>query len=102
LQKLIDKGAVARIGGHAAGGSVRLLDEAGIFQGRQVVAHRGRAHTQAVPLGQRARADGQGELDVVLDERAQHPLASLRQHRLSSRGGSNGAESRELPRMITC
>ena len=81
-QQLVHEGAVARIGGNAAGGGMGLLDEAGILQGGKVVAHRSGAHAQMVALGQRARTDGQRVLDVVLDERAQYLLASLRQHRL--------------------
>ncbi len=100
LDVVLDQRAQHGVGGHAPGGGVRLLNEAGVFQSREVVAHRGGAHAQAVPLGQGTRAHGERVLDVVLDQRAQHSLAPLRQHIRSSRLPASSRASGAEPSVV--
>ena len=76
----VDEDAVALVGGHAAGAGVGLGDEPLVLERGHVVADRGGADPEGVPLDERARADGLVGRDVVLDDGAQHGQPTVLDH----------------------
>ena len=60
--------AVALVGRDAAGGRVRMGQQAGRFELREDVADRGAGHAEAVALDERLAADRRGGRDVFLDD----------------------------------
>src|SRR5689334_5455412 len=71
----LDEVAIAEVGGHAAGGDVRLVDQAVLLQGRELVAHGGGGVAGAVDegklVGELLGGDRLGGADMFFDERAQ-------------------------------
>ena len=69
LHQLVDVGAIAGIGGNAAGRRVRLHQVAAGLELGHLVANRRRADAEVVLLGKRLRADRLGGRDVFVDDR---------------------------------
>ena len=84
LHELIDVGAIAGVGGNAAGRGVRLHQVAARLQFGHLVANRRRAHAQIVLLGERVRTDRLGGRDVLVDDRRQDVGLALVQPACSS------------------
>ena len=63
-----DVGAVAEVGGDAAGGGVGVGDVALIFEESHLVADRGRGEAKGMALDKRLRTDGLRREDVVIDD----------------------------------
>ena len=77
LREPVDEGAVALVGGDAAGAGVRLGDEPLVLQHGHVVADRGTGHTEIVPVDDHLRSDGLLGAHVVRDDGAQHREPTL-------------------------
>ena len=71
LEQQVDVEAIAPIRGHAAGGGVRLADEALLFEPRQDVPDGGRRHAQRPAACDDDRGHGLAAVDVLADHRGQ-------------------------------
>ena len=78
-EKVLDKVAVAQVGGDAAGGGVRVRDVPFLLEDRHLVADGGRADAQAVLPRHQIRRDGHGRAHVLADDETEDPLLALGQ-----------------------
>jgi hypothetical protein len=69
-EQLVDVEAVAAVGRHPAGRGVRVLEQPGLLEPRQLGADRRRPPGHVVELGDPLGADGLVALDVRLDQPA--------------------------------
>jgi hypothetical protein len=75
-KQLVDVEAVAAVGGDPAGRGVRVLEQPGLLEPRQLGAHGRRPPRHVVLLGDPLGADRLVDVDVRLDQLAQdHALA---------------------------
>ena len=74
----IDEVPVAGLGGHAAGGGVGMGEQSQVLEVGELVADRRRTPLE---LGaQRLATHGRAQLEVFLDEAAQHQFLTIAQH----------------------
>ena len=82
-RQLVDEQPVALVGGDASGAGVGVGDVPLLLERRHVVADGGRAHAQAVPLGERLGAHRLGRGHEVLDDRPEDLELAVVQHAVS-------------------
>ena len=80
LEQVVDEGAVAGVGGHAPRRDVRLHDEAGLLEDRELVSHRRRTAAELVAVHERLAAHRRGAGYVLLHECLQHAAAAFVEH----------------------
>jgi hypothetical protein len=78
--KELDEVAIALIRRNAAGGSVRWGDEAFVLEGGHLVADGGGGDGDGDATGDRLGGDGDGGIDVVLDDELEDVAAAVGEH----------------------